>query len=247
MINIELIGEVPFYIGLGIEIVTAVLAGGVIGFERERKMKAAGLRTNTLICLGATLYTAIGIVNSTRIPGMPTDANRIAAQIVSGIGFLGAGAIIQSRGQIVGLTTAATIWLVAAVGVTIGSGYPFSAMAFVFTTLVVLQLIDPIYRIFRLQKPFKFDIYSHGSVKDTIDSILNEKTDELINSYEKVVDEATNLHLLHIEISTDLRRVAYLVGEIQDTAGVKHVHHHEIKEHSNLLANYKDLKKEDKK
>ena len=100
----------------------AVLLGGIIGFEREVSGKPAGLRTNILICIGAALLmdvsVHIGLVDGRRIG----DPARIAAQIVSGVGFLGAGTIMQSQGVVTGLTSAATIWVVAAIGMTVGAG-----------------------------------------------------------------------------------------------------------------------------
>jgi putative Mg2+ transporter-C (MgtC) family protein len=106
-----------------LKLVLAVALGGVIGFEREIAGKPAGLRTNILICIGATLLmdlsTRIGLVDGQRIG----DPARIAAQIVSGVGFLGAGTIMQAQGMVTGLTSAATIWVVAAIGMTIGGGY----------------------------------------------------------------------------------------------------------------------------
>jgi putative Mg2+ transporter-C (MgtC) family protein len=101
----------------------AVVLGGIIGFEREIAGKPAGLRTNILICIGAALLmdvsTRIGLVDGHRVG----DPGRIAAQIVSGVGFLGAGTIMQSQGMVTGLTSAATIWVVAAIGMTVGAGY----------------------------------------------------------------------------------------------------------------------------
>ena len=101
----------------------AVLLGGIIGFEREVSGKPAGLRTNSLLCIGAALLMdvsiRIGIVDGRRIG----DPGRIAAQIVSGVGFLGAGTIMQAQGMVTGLTSAATIWVVAAIGMTVGAGF----------------------------------------------------------------------------------------------------------------------------
>jgi putative Mg2+ transporter-C (MgtC) family protein len=98
--------------------------GGAIGLERQISGKPAGLRTNILICLGSALLMdlslQIGIVDGAVRIGDPA---RIAAQIVSGIGFIGAGTIMQARGAVVGLTTAATIWVVAAIGMTVGAGH----------------------------------------------------------------------------------------------------------------------------
>jgi putative Mg2+ transporter-C (MgtC) family protein len=96
----------------------ATVLGGAIGLERELRGKAAGLRTNILICTGATLFSELSIL----MAGPTGDPTRIAAQIVTGVGFLGAGTILRSRGGISGLTSAATIWLVAAIGVAVGAG-----------------------------------------------------------------------------------------------------------------------------
>jgi putative Mg2+ transporter-C (MgtC) family protein len=99
-----------------IRLLIALLVGGVIGIEREMRDKAAGFRTMILICTGAALFTMFSQKFGT------VDPARIAASIVSGVGFLGAGAILRSEGRITGLTTAATIWLVAALGMGVGGG-----------------------------------------------------------------------------------------------------------------------------
>ena len=111
-----------------VKLLLAVLLGGIIGFERELAGKPAGLRTNILICIGATLLTdlsvRIGVVDGVRMG----DPGRIAAQIVTGVGFLGAGTIMQSQGMVTGLTSAATIWVVAAIGMTLGAGFYVEGM-----------------------------------------------------------------------------------------------------------------------
>ncbi|MHC4068512.1 MAG: MgtC/SapB family protein [Planctomycetota bacterium] len=118
-----------------IGIVLAVIFGSAIGFERELSSKAAGLRTNVLICLGAAVFTII----SREIGGQNHSITRIAAQIVTGVGFLGAGAIIQDRGGVHGLTTAATIWLVASIGMACGAN--FYALALIATLIAIGVLI----------------------------------------------------------------------------------------------------------
>src|SRR5262245_50659299 len=101
------------------KLLLATLLGGIIGVEREIRDKPAGLRTNILICVGSTLFMTI----STQVAAsVGSDPTRIAAQIITGIGFLGAGAVLHSHGFVVGLTTAATIWVVAGVGMALGSG-----------------------------------------------------------------------------------------------------------------------------
>lgn len=121
-----------------LKVFAAIICGGIIGYERERKGKPAGLRTNILICLGATLYMIISEYIAIKHVTQFSDPGRIAAQVVVGIGFIGAGTIIQSRGTVAGLTTAATIWVVAAIGLVIGAGFP--VMALIFTGIVLLML-----------------------------------------------------------------------------------------------------------
>jgi len=125
----------------------ASLLGGAIGLEREISGKPAGLRTNLLICVGAALLMELSIglargANEANVrAGAPfrSDPARIAAQIVSGIGFIGAGSILQARGGITGLTTAATIWVVAAIGMAVGARAYVEAVGS--TVLVVVSLV----------------------------------------------------------------------------------------------------------
>ncbi|MFQ5718956.1 MAG: MgtC/SapB family protein [Acidobacteriota bacterium] len=103
----------------------AICCGLILGAERERKEKAAGLRTMTLVSVGAAVFTMV----SMHFGGMAGDPGRIAAQIVSGVGFLGAGAILRGERGVQGLTTAATIWAMAAIGMTVGAGYAGAGLA----------------------------------------------------------------------------------------------------------------------
>lgn len=134
------------WLPIGFKVTLAILCGGVIGIERELKHKPAGLRTNILICLGAVLFTSLSVLMSQSVvPGHPGDPGRIAAQVVTGIGFLGGGMIMQGGGSVTGLTSAATVWVVAAIGVCIGLGYPIIASIFtvtVFCTLYFLSKVD---------------------------------------------------------------------------------------------------------
>jgi putative Mg2+ transporter-C (MgtC) family protein len=118
-----------------IKILLAIVLGGLIGGEREARDKSAGFRTIILICLGATLFTILShnITNG-------NDPARIAANIVTGIGFLGAGAILRDGNQITGLTTAATIWLAASVGMAVGAGEYLISGLVTLVTMVVLWL-----------------------------------------------------------------------------------------------------------
>jgi putative Mg2+ transporter-C (MgtC) family protein len=110
----------------------AAILGGIIGLERQFRHKAAGLRTNMLICFGAAMFTILSHELASRFSG---DHMRIAAQIIPGIGFIGAGAILRERGSVIGLTTAATIFVTASIGMAAGGGLYITAT---FATLVVL-------------------------------------------------------------------------------------------------------------
>ena len=121
-----------------IKLGVALLVGGIIGAERERHKKAVGLRTLILISLGSALFTIMSLRVGSVFGG---DSARIAANIVSGIGFLGAGVILEEHGRVTGLTTAATIWMVAAVGMAAGAGeYILSAAATIMAMLVLMPL-----------------------------------------------------------------------------------------------------------
>ncbi|MGH9408244.1 MAG: MgtC/SapB family protein, partial [Vicinamibacterales bacterium] len=118
----------------------AAVLGGVVGAEREFRGKSAGFRTNILITMGCALFT----ISSITLAGSDAERTRIAAQIVTGIGFLGAGAIIRTRGSIHGMTTAATVWVNAALGVAAGGGQYRLAITAAAITLAVLLVLGPI-------------------------------------------------------------------------------------------------------
>jgi putative Mg2+ transporter-C (MgtC) family protein len=122
-----------------LRLLLAALLGAAIGLERELKQKSAGLRTNTLIAVGAALFTLMSIEMAEGVFG--ADPTRITAQIVTGIGFLGAGAIIRTGGSVQGLTTAATVWVNAAIGMAAGGGrYVLAIGATALTMIVLLAL-----------------------------------------------------------------------------------------------------------
>ncbi len=106
-------------------VLAAVLSGAIVGTERERQDKPAGLRTLILVCLGSAVFTMVSYAFTTTTG----DSGRVAAQIVTGVGFLGAGAILHSRTSVSGMTTAAAIWMMAAIGITIGVGRPVPGVA----------------------------------------------------------------------------------------------------------------------
>jgi putative Mg2+ transporter-C (MgtC) family protein len=125
-------------------LLTAALLGAIMGFEREVRQKSAGLRTNILIAIGSALFTLMSYEFAAGVAG--ADPGRLAAQIVTGIGFLGAGAIIRRDGGVQGLTTAATVWVNAAVGVAAGGGEYRLAVIATIVTVAVLFVLTPIER-----------------------------------------------------------------------------------------------------
>jgi putative Mg2+ transporter-C (MgtC) family protein len=130
--------ELSMPVKASLEILTAIFCGLVVGSERERKGKPAGLRTMTLISLGAAIFTVLSTYLATSTDGRFNDPARLAAQIVTGVGFLGAGVIMRDRGAVTGLTTAATIWVTAAIGVIAGCGFVVPA---IFTSVITLLLL----------------------------------------------------------------------------------------------------------
>jgi putative Mg2+ transporter-C (MgtC) family protein len=137
----------------------AALLGGAIGLEREWHRHPAGLRTNILVAIGSCLFTVLSI-EGFPLRGAAQDTARIAAQIVSGIGFLGAGAVIQTRHRTRGLTTAATIWLVAALGMAVGTGAYLLAVYSTALVGAVLVLLQPLGRWIESQSPPPQDLAS---------------------------------------------------------------------------------------
>jgi putative Mg2+ transporter-C (MgtC) family protein len=135
-----------------IRLVSASLLGSIIGLERERILWAAGIRTHMLVCVGSCLIMIVsqyGFANVLTEKNVVLDPSRIAAQVVSGIGFLGAGSIL-ARGEIVkGLTTAASIWTVAAIGLAVGGGLYLAAGASTIIILIILAGIKPLEEAYR--------------------------------------------------------------------------------------------------
>jgi putative Mg2+ transporter-C (MgtC) family protein len=131
-------------------LVLAAFIGGMLGLEREVRQKSAGLRTNILIAVGSALFTVMSIEMA---EGPGADPSRIAAQIVTGIGFLGAGAIMRTRSGVQGLTTAATVWVNAALGVTAGAGRYHLALIGAAVTIIVLLVLAPLERALEQRLP----------------------------------------------------------------------------------------------
>jgi putative Mg2+ transporter-C (MgtC) family protein len=130
-------------------LVLAGVLGGLIGLERELKSKPAGLRTTLLICIGAAMFTHLSLVLAEMggDGGFRADPARLAAQIIPGIGFIGAGAILHARGRVTGVTTAATLWVVTAIGIAVGAGAYTEAVGTTVMVLITLNLLQRVERM----------------------------------------------------------------------------------------------------
>ncbi len=157
-----------------IKLALATIAGGIIGMERGKQGRAAGMRTHILVTVGAALTAMIGLFTN-QVLGYSSDPLRIAAQVISGIGFLGVGTILlKGRFQITGLTTAAGLWCTATIGLAIGTGFYEGALgAFVFSVLAVTLLHKLEYKI--IKRSDRFGIYveisSDSAVTRTIECL----------------------------------------------------------------------------
>ena len=147
-------------------LVIAAILGGIIGLERQLRHKPAGLRTNMFICFGAAMFTLL----SKELAGGPNDSSRIAAQIIPGIGFIGAGSILHSRGSVTGLTTAATLFVVASVGMAVGGGLYITAVFATILILLALAVLGRMERGFALRTA----LYTYEVVGRNVEAMLRE-------------------------------------------------------------------------
>jgi putative Mg2+ transporter-C (MgtC) family protein len=165
-------------VSLTARLVLAAILGGLIGLEREFKHRAAGLRTNMFICFGAALYTLL----SQRLAGIPADSARIAAQIIPGIGFIGAGSILHTRGLTTGITSAATLFVVAAVGMAAGGGHYVTAAFATFVVLISLFVLGHLEETFNL----KLLLSSYEVTGESVDQISNE-VNRILESHHRLM------------------------------------------------------------
>jgi putative Mg2+ transporter-C (MgtC) family protein len=180
------------YMEIALKLTMAVVLGGLVGFEREYRNRPAGLRTHIILCVGATLLTIVSISMSRDLGNERlTDPTRIAAQIVSGIGFLGGGAILRLGATVKGLTTAAAIWTVTGVGMAVGAGYFFAAIMVVLIMLFTLRVLA------RFESRFiKKRMYREMT-------LVARSSPDLLGSVEKVL-AANRVFLKNIEVEREI-------------------------------------------
>ena len=159
-------------------LVLASILGGLIGLEREWKHRAAGLRTNMFICFGAALFTVL----SRGLAAEPSDYTRIAAQIIPGIGFIGAGSILHTRGSTSGITTAATLFVVASIGMAAGGGLYLTA---IFSTGVVLTAL---FFLGHMEETFnlKLMLTSYEVTGASVEEVSNE-VNRILEAYRRLM------------------------------------------------------------
>lgn len=210
-----------------VRLLLSFLMGGVIGFERAHRRQNAGLRTHILICLGSTLLMMLSIWVPEEFLGAKNgDPGRIAAQVVSGIGFLGAGSIIRLGNTVKGLTTAASLWFVAALGLGIGAGMYIPCLFALGISLFALVVLEPIERFLFPAERFKHLVITYSGSSD-----FPERARKIIEEYGipvQSVDVEKNLKkggshvrfLVRVPVETD---TGDLYKSIKEVGGVEKV------------------------
>lgn len=220
-----LLALLPEYaIGIG----ASFLCGLLLGIERERKDKPAGLRTIVLITVGSTIFmmasTLISHVSEGPADITRVDPSRIAAGVVSGIGFLGAGTIIQGRGSIHGLTTAAVIWVAAGIGLCIGLGFPVLGFGLTLVALAALMLLDPVNRWLESRGPtsaLTFVAPNDSLVLQQVETALQRegvRDDDI--AYHPVSRDEIRVEALHRASSNATARLLIALSQIEGVRGV---------------------------
>lgn len=211
-----------------LRLLLAAIFGALIGLERERKHWAAGLRTHMMVCVGACLIMIVSAFGFSDILGTPhvdLDPSRIAAQVVSGIGFIGAGAILFSKQETIrGITTASGIWTVAAIGLATGSGLYFAACITTLIALIILWALQPLeYFYFKKYEQKSLRIITNSTIKDTsfINDILKDETLKI----ETFTCEKNEQELIYHFRGNDINAIKtnQLMEQLKQTDGIKEI------------------------
>src|SRR5580692_8121119 len=212
-----------------LRLVTAAALGSLIGFERERLLWAAGIRTHMLVCVGSCLIMIVSQYGFSSIlteKNVVLDPSRIAAQVVSGIGFLGAGAIL-ARGEIIkGLTTAASIWTVAAVGLAVGGGLYLAASSSTVIILIILAGIKPIEEAYRSRNQscqLKIEVDNGSLTPELLRSALDLRTGQIKRFLVQTRDTQGSDDLLVLISKVSSQDIASFSNKLNELDGVKSV------------------------
>jgi len=190
----------------------AAILGGIIGLERQLRRRPAGLRTNMFICFGAAMFTVL----SRQLASVESDSARIAAQIIPGIGFIGAGSILHARASVQGLTTASTLFVVAGIGMAAGGGLYLTAC---FATVIILMALVV---LGRMEATFSLKTFA------TTYEVTGRNVDGMLREVNRILEsEQLNLHSVHIaNADPDFRMVFSVDGE-RDQQSVFSIRLHE--------------------
>jgi len=221
------------YIQIFLRLFLAALLGGIIGYEREINNHPAGFRTHILVSIGSTLIMLISIYGFSNFlvnESVRFDPSRIAAQVVTGIGFLGAGTILRQGFNVIGLTTAASLWVVAAIGLAIGSGFYFGAVLSALLVLISLAVLAKLEKLISKKKHFlqlRVTVIDQPGKLGEIATFLGEKKINVrnVNMYEE--DKGEDDHqLVSIVFSIKAPKyesIPFVVDHIKQIKGVKEV------------------------
>ncbi|MCK4760779.1 MAG: MgtC/SapB family protein [Candidatus Aminicenantes bacterium] len=204
-----------------LKILLSAVLGGLVGLEREISHKEAGLRTNILIAVGSTLLTVLSLKLAEN--SAVADPGRLTAQIITGIGFIGAGAIIQARFAVHGLTTAATIWTVAAIGIGVGSGYYLISLLVAVFVVVILGALKYISAILDKQKkPFIYIVKTEDKARIFFDikKVIRELGIKYVNANLIKMKEGFEIDLI---LTTSDNKNKEFIEKIMQLKGVKEV------------------------
>lgn len=205
-----------------LRLLAALVIGAAVGLEREFRGKAAGIRTNMLICIGSCLIMIVSI-EVARTAGHAADPARIAAQVVTGVGFLGAGTIIRSRFHISGLTTAATIWVLSALGLAIGAGYILLSIVGAVLITITLTLIRYVeHAIARMRSNHILQL-TLDARRGIIGTIIEEFTTMKIVSEALDVNRSGPSWAATFEYKTSLEKHYRLIEALSHLEGVENV------------------------
>jgi putative Mg2+ transporter-C (MgtC) family protein len=177
----------------------AAILGGIVGLERQVRHKPAGLRTNMFICFGAAMFTVL----SKQLAGVESDSARIAAQIIPGIGFIGAGSILHAKTSVTGLTTAATLFVVASIGMAAGGGLYLTACFATLIILIALVLLG------RMEATFSLKMFA------TSYEVTGHNVDGMLREVNRILEaDQLTMHSIHIaNADPDFRMVFSVDGE----------------------------------
>ncbi|WP_407305819.1 MgtC/SapB family protein [Desulfosporosinus sp. SB140] len=206
---------------VALRLLLACIFGGIVGLERERNDSPAGFRTHILVCLGSALIMILSMYGFTNFTSVNKDPARLAAQVVSGIGFLGAGTILRDKTSIRGLTTAASLWVVSAIGLAVGAGFYFSSSLVTFMVFITLERLVENY-FFRNSQTLKV-VALNGTCKvKEINRVIESHGIVPQNISMSLQKEEQNRTLIHYKLRTPFRKldIDQLIEDINEIDGI---------------------------